>query len=369
MTRSRASRRCTRAGVTASLALAAVVTVAGTASAHDDEGQTVYALSNATSGNEVLAFHRTPDGGLVAAGSYATGGTGTGGGLGSQGAVVLDREGDRLLAVNAGSDDVSLFSIGDHGRLRLVDREASGGDQPISVTVRGHVAYVLNGASGTISALRVERWGLEPIAGSTRALGGAGAAQVSFTPRGRQLVVTEKATSTIDVFPVDGGGRAGAPVTNPSAGVTPFGFDFGRRGTLVVSNAAGGAPDASSVSSYDVGDDGHLALLDGPVATTETAACWVVTAGRFAYTTNTGSGTVSGFRVGRGGDLSLLSPDGVTAATGAGPIDAAVGGGDLFTLNSRAHTITVHGIGADGSLTAEGSVGALPASTVGLAVR
>ena len=367
MTASRPTRRAVRAGVTATLALAAAVATAGPASAHDDS-QTVYTLSNETAGNRVLAFNRTADGGLVAAGSYATGGTGTGGGLGSQGAVILDRDGDRLLAVNAGSDDVSLFAVGERGRLRLIDRELSGGDQPISVTGRGRTAYVLNGASSTISGLRVERWGLEPIVGSTRALGGTGGAQVSFTPHGRQLVVTEKATNTIDVFPVDYAGRAGAPVTNPSTGVTPFGFDFGRRGTLVVSNANGGAPDGSSLTTYDVSTDGHLSVLDGPVATTETAACWVVTAGRYAYTTNTGSGTVSGFRVGRDGNLSLLSPDGVTAATGAGPIDASVDRGDLFTLNGRGRTITVHGIGGDGSLTAEGSVGSLPASAVGLAV-
>jgi 6-phosphogluconolactonase len=181
-------------------------------------------------------------------------------------------------------------------------------------------------------------------------------------------VVTEKATNTIDVFPVGDDGRAGAPVSNPSNGVTPFGFAFGRRGTLIVSNAAGGAKDASSLSSYRVGDDGVLQALDGPVATTETAACWVVTAGRFAFTTNAGSGTVSGMRVDRDGGLSLLAPDGVSAATGTGPTDVAVGGSDLFTLNGGAHTITAHGIDGQGGLHLEGAT-TVPVGVVGLAVR
>jgi 6-phosphogluconolactonase (cycloisomerase 2 family) len=190
---------------------------------------------------------------------------------------------------------------------------------------------------------------------------------VSFTPSGRQLVVTEKATNTIDVFPVGRDGRAGAPVANPSNGPTPFGFDFNREGALVVSNAAGGAPGAASVSSYRLGRDGHLMALDGPLATGQTAACWVVTAGPFAYTTNTGSGTVSGLRVGADGGLSLLTPDGVSATTGTSPIDAVVAGGDLYTLNSTSHTITVDGISRDGALTREGAATGLPAGVVGLA--
>jgi 6-phosphogluconolactonase (cycloisomerase 2 family) len=353
----------------AAITLASGAALVGPAQASGYDGQTVYTLSNATDGNQVLAFHRTPAGGLERIGTFDTGGSGTGGGLGSQGAVALDRHADRLLAVNAGSNTVSLFSVSAGGRLRLVDSAPSGGERPISVTMRGHVAYVLNGGSNTISGLRVDRNGLDPIIGSTRSLGGSGGAQVSFTPEGRQLVVTEKATNTIDVFPVDWSGRAGTPVTNPSSGQTPFGFAFGREGRLVVSNAAGGAPDASSVTTYRVGRDNRLTVLDGPVALTESAACWVVTSGRYAYTTNTASGTVSGLRIGAGGHATLLSPDGVSASTGLGPIDADVDQGDLFTLNSGSHTITVHGIGRDGSLTAEGAIGELPASAVGLAVR
>ena len=39
---------------------------------------------------------------------------------------------------------------------------------------------------------------------------------------------------------------------------------------------------------------------------------------RFGYTTNTGSGTLSGFSIGRDGRLSLLDPDGATAASAGG---------------------------------------------------
>src|SRR6266508_5394096 len=87
----------------------------------------------------------------------------------------------------------------------------------------------------------------------------------------------------------------------PSAGPTPFGFAFGKRQRLFVSEAAGGDLDASSASAYRLDKDGTLTLIQGPVPTTETAACWLVVSkdGQFAYVTNTGSGSISGYRVGR----------------------------------------------------------------------
>ncbi|MCI0635461.1 MAG: hypothetical protein L0206_16335 [Actinobacteria bacterium] len=140
---------------------------------------------------------------------------------------------------------------------------------------------------------------------------------------------------------------------------------------MFVSEAFGGAPDASATSSYRVSSDGSLVLVSGSVPTTETAACWVVLSkgGRFAYVTNTGSATISGYRVGSGGSISLLDPDGVTATTGAGDIDAAVtrGGEFLYTLDAGPHAISGFQIQADGSLVPVPGAGGLPARANGLA--
>ena len=172
---------------------------AGAASANGHDGA-VYTLSNQTSGNAVLIFDRQADGSLTAAGSVATGGLGTGGGLGSQGAVVLAQDSHRLFAVNAGSDDVSVFDVNESG-LTLVDRVASGGVRPVSVAAHENVLYALNaGGAGNISGFRIARNGtLTPIAGSTQPLTSAvaGPAEIAFTPEGDQLVVTEKATNAI----------------------------------------------------------------------------------------------------------------------------------------------------------------------------
>lgn len=337
----------------------------------------VYVTTNSPAGNAVLAFDRSADGTLSPAGSFPTGGTGTGAGLGSQGALVLSDDGQWLLAVNAGSDQLSVFRVRPDG-LELTDTEASGGDMPISVTVRGRLVYVLNaGGAGNVSGLTLSPHGeLSPLPGSTRPLSGAGVgpAQVEFSTAGDVLVVTEKMTDRIVTYAVGGGGLAGPPAVHASAGKTPFGFAFSGRDRLIVSEAFGGAPDASAASSYLL-DGGSPAIVSPSVPTTETAACWVAVSrdGRYAYTTNTGSGSVTGYAVGRDGALARLDADGVTASTGPGsmPIDAGFSrdGRFLYVLGAGSRAVHAFGFGADGSLAPVDRDAGLPAGSVGLAAR
>ena len=335
-------------------------------------GRAVYTLTNRPAGNEVAVFAPDANGRLAAAGRFATGGTGTGAGLGSQGGVVLSNDGERLFAVNAGSNDVSVFAVRTDG-LTLLSRTPSGGTRPISVTVHGRLLYVLNaGGEGNISGFRLLADGqLEPIAGSARSLSGTATnpAQVAFSPDGRRLVVTEKATNLIDVYPVDDRGIAGTRASFPSAGGTPFGFAFGRPGELVVSEAA--AP--GSASLYDLDRGGDLAVASAAVPTRQGAPCWVVITrdGRFAYTGN-GAGSVTGFAVGRRGAIRLLNADGATAVFDNGVNDIALSGNShyLYAL-SVGDVPAVHAfrVGQDGQLEPLGAAGGLPAGTAGLTAR
>jgi 6-phosphogluconolactonase len=350
-----------------------------TLSAADDDRRVgaVYTTSNAVAGNQVLVFNRGADGALSPAGSVATGGQGTGAGLGNQGGLVLTDDGEWLLAVNAGSNSVSVFAVGDSG-LRLTDVVSSRGLTPISIATRRNLVYVLNAGSDTVAGFVItDRGRLLALPNSTQTLSGTntGPAQASLSPNGRSLVVTEKNTNTIDVFEVGADGVIGPVMPHPSRGMTPFGFAFGRHRQLIVTEAFGGAANASAVSSYRLTSDGSLDLLDGSVGTKQTAACWVFVTqdGRLAYVTNTGSGSISGYTVGRDGTLTLLDDDGRTADTGAGsaPIDLASSddGRVLFSLQSGTHTILGFRIGHDGRLTPVGGVSGLPSSANGLAAR
>src|SRR5687767_4757351 len=74
----------------------------------------VFTLNNQAKANQVLDFKRSADGMLMFNKSYATGGTGTGAGLGSQGAITLTDNGI-ILAVNAGSNTISSLMVTDDG--------------------------------------------------------------------------------------------------------------------------------------------------------------------------------------------------------------------------------------------------------------
>ncbi len=359
--------------VSAALA-AALLVLAAPAMASGGHGA-IYTLTNSASGNGVAIFDRASDGSLTPDGTVSTGGLGTGAGLGSQGAIVLDD--DRLFAVNAGDDTISMLRVGHRGKVWLIDVAPSGGAGPISLTVHGRLVYVVNAGDASTPANItgfIALWGhLVPLPRSSRPLSSAapGPAQVEFSPDGRQLVVTEKATNLIDTYAVGRHGYASGPNAQPSAGQTPFGFAFDKRSRLVVSEAFGGAPDASVLSSYSLAGNGTITPITPNVATTETAACWVVVTknGRYTYTTNTGSNSISGYRIGHDGALTLLDADGVTAATGASPLDLALSRNSRFvySLNGGAPEVQGFAVNSDGSLDVLGSVGGLPAGAVGLA--
>ena len=336
----------------------------------------VFTQTNAAAGNAVLIYRRSADGSLSAAGSVATGGTGTGAGLGSQGAVTLSDDGNWLLVVNAGSNEVSSFSVGD-GTLTLRGRASSGGTMPISVTVHDDLVYVLNaGGTGNISGLRLAADGsLSPIASSTRGLStaSAGPAEVRFDATGAWLVVTEKNTNKIDTWHVGANGLATGRVVNASSGITPFGFTFTNQGILAVSEAFGGAVNASATSTYTINADGTLHVISASVPTTETSACWAVATnnGRFVFVTNATSGSVSGYSV-RQGQAELLKADGKSAVTGAAPTDEAISQNSqfLYTLNGGSHTISSFGVSqATGELTAAGAPASVPVGVVGIAAK
>ncbi len=345
----------------------------GPAASVDGSGAAVFVMSNDAGANAVLAFARAPDGTLTSAGSFATGGLGSGSGSSTQGSLVL--HGPWLLATNPGSNDVSVFRVTGTG-LTLRDRVASGGTAPFSVAVHGSLVYVLNtGGSGNISGFRLTAGGtLVPIPGSTRGLGGSatGPAQVAFGPGGRVLVVTEKAVSQIATYTVADDGVASGPTLHPSAGTTPFGFAFRGDGVAVVSEVGNGAG-GSTASSYRVRPDGSVALASGALPDFGTAACWAVFSvnGRFAYIVNAGSNSLSGYRVAPDGTLSLLNANGVTATTAAHPLDPATAGGGrfLYVMASVGQVVSGFAVNPDGSLTSIGSFPGVPTSAAGLAAR
>lgn len=364
---------------TLSICLALIVPTLGFAASDAKKEQnevidTVYALSNNVDKNEVLAFQRDAKGAMTALGRFATAGKGTGGGLGNQGALAISKDGDYLFAVNPGSNDVSVFAIKKSGQLSLLDHADDQGIRPVSVTVDHNRVYVVNAGDDSIFGYQFNRklGKLEPLPLSHKRLSSTrtAPAQISFDNEGEVLVATEKATNKITTFTFDDRNTPSDGVSFNSAGATPFGFTFTKRNYIIVSEANGGAPGASSLSSYKLADEGNPSLINSAAATGQTAACWVVTTpnGRIAYTTNTGSSTISSFTVKSDGTLTLLQ---AIAANEKNPTDLAMSndGKVLYALSTGDRSVGVYNIDKNGALSKVTNLGPLPAGATGLAVR
>ncbi len=334
----------------------------------------VFTMTNNIAGNEIVVFDRFRDGSLGAQRRYATRGAGTGGGLGNQGALALSDSGQWLLAVNPGSNSVSVFlAFGNY--LYRTDTEASGGNTPVSVTIEDDVVYVLNAGSDNVQGFRLSIYGtLTPIAGSRRALSGTGtaAAQVEFNRDGDLLAVTEKATNRVLTFTVNGDGLLGEARIQNSPTPTPFGFAFGRGDQLLVSEAAGGAAGASTLTSYRLSGDATADVVSPAVASGQSAACWVTTTrdGRFAYVSNTASGNLSMYALSQGA-ASLTTAVAATTGNGSGPTDITVDRNSRFLYVLNNTTIGAFRVGADGALARieDQPLGDVPAFATGLIAR
>jgi len=351
------------------------VCVVGAATNGNQTGR-VYVMSNKAR-NSVLVYDRAADGSLTFLQEVLTKGKGTGvtlDPLQSQGSVALNADGTVLLVVNAASGELSAFKVSDAG-IQFGSKVPSGGDFPVSVTDNNGLVYVLNQlGTPNISGFTVnDDAQLQPITSSTRALAGgalAQPAQVSFTPDGSQLIVTEKGTKLLDTFAVLANGRTVGPSAQASSGFTPFGFAFGPSSSVVVSEAENRLPLEATASSYRLTGLPHLQPVSATVRNQQTAACWVATTADIAWVVNTGTATISSFQIATDASISVLNP--VAASTGAGtsPIDTAASsdGNFLYVLLSATGQIAIYNI-SGGTLTPLPVVSGLPLSIQGIVAR
>ncbi len=312
-----------------------------------------YVDDNTATSNAVAGFDRHADGSLtpIAGSPFPAGGAGLGAGLPSQGAIQLSSDGRYLLAVDAGSSQISVLRLGFHGVPQLVGSPlSSGGSEPLSIAVSGNLVYVANagGSEPNVTGFRLSPGGsLYPLPGSTVSLPtGSAPDDVLFDPRGHKLVVDLDKTSSIASFHVGRDGLLQAAPGSPikGQGLGPFGAKF--RPTdpsqLFVSNAHNGGL-AGTVSAFLVARSGQLAPIGAsPFADLQEAPCWVEISqdGQFLFAVNTGSGSISRYSVNPDGSLVLLGSTPFGAA-GAGAVDLRLSpdGKTLLVDGSKAGVI------------------------------
>jgi 6-phosphogluconolactonase len=340
-----------------------------------------YGWTNDPDGNEIVMFDRSSTGLLTPAGSFPTGGLGSGMLENSANGVIIAEQAPNnlnggyqfLFTVNAGSNSISVFDVRPDG-LELVSVAPSGGNHPLSVTYRKRVLYVLNGGNTNctggmpnITGFRVGAKGdLTPIPGSTRPVSGgaaSGCAQISFNKSGEVLVVTEREADKISTYTVDKNDVANGPIVNETSGVGPFGFTFTQRDQLVTTENFGAAPLQGGAASYEVLDDGTLVPISPTVRNGRSDTCWVVITdnNKFAYITNFQSGDISLYRVEPDGTLVLLNPTEAVIDVGAADLSLSGNSQYLYARNALQGSISAFAVDqTTGQLTRLQDIGGLP---------
>ena len=334
----------------------------------------VYVDDNTAGSNTISGFDRHPDGSLtpVPGAPFATGGAGTGGGLASQGAIQVSADGRFLLAVDAGSSQISVLKIAPDGRLRLSEVVSSDGPTPVSVAVHSNLVYVANaGATGpNYTGFTLNPGGqLVPLAGSTVSLPNSSQpGDVLFNSTGTNLAGARIGSSLIDSFAVgrDGLLTAAPGSPSPAQGLGPFGSEFRPTNPhqLFVSNAHNVGAGTGTISAFNVAVNGSLTSIgSSPYADNQTAPCWVEIThnGQFLFTVNTASGEISRYSIAPDGSLTLLGSTPVSNSGGVGAVDARLSndGRTLYVDESRIGTIGAFAVNG-------GNLTELPSSPVPL---
>ncbi|RFC32631.1 MAG: 6-phosphogluconolactonase, cycloisomerase 2 family [Candidatus Nitrotoga sp. MKT] len=373
--------KCARV-ITALVTAVALQTIIFGASAQAQPGLNksagaVFAMTNATKGNEIVTYARASDGTLTRLNHVEkTRGLGQGVDTDTQGPLRLSPDNRFLYAVNPGSDNISVFEV--RGTQLKFLQIIPAGDQPLSLTIHGNLLYSLDGSvvGNGIRGFRIAPDGtLTELPNSFRMLSSpiAVPGEIKFSPDGQTILVTQKTTNVlltpqnaIDAFAIGTDGYASAmPIRNASFGLRPFSLAFRNDDKLVVVEAFNAAQNLSAASSYQLNADGTITAISGSIPNGQTDVCWVLISndGRYVYAANFGSGTISSYSLSPSGSLTLLN--GAAASLGAMSqpvdIDVSADGHYLYQLLRGTGAVAALRIEADGSLTSLGLVtGGLP---------
>ncbi len=254
------------------------------------------------------------------------------GGVGGNARGVKQYNGEIVAVVNNGTSTVALFKRSGHG-LKF-DKLVATTSAPVSVDFGNDHMYVA-GAT-TVDSFVMHHNNVEWMDGTTwLELSGGGVPPSGSTAQvgvlnDRRLLVTLKTDpdpGTVDVVALHDGaviGAAPTAVSAPAGTLTPFGFSVYPDGTAVITLAH---------SSQDgLFRNGAFTSVIGAG---QLAPCWTTRAGKYIFTANTGSKTISRV-IGTGNHVFVDNPAAATIATGGSPSDIDADAGVLGVIDHGA---------------------------------
>jgi 6-phosphogluconolactonase (cycloisomerase 2 family) len=203
--------------------------------------------------------------------------------------------------------------------------------------------------------------------------GGKGAsttpATVQFTPDGTRLVVAEADGDALSLFSIGADGKPSEATVFSVPGTTPTGIAFAKDRFLVVAEAAGDRVGEGTVSSLELLPNGFRPISRS-LQTTQTATCWVAVdrGGSYAYFANYEDLSLSSFRLGLDGALSLVEARAAELGENGNPTDLAISRDNrwLYVLCDTRNSVIAFGVGNDGALKRVGEFGGAPKGSVGM---
>lgn len=325
----------------------------------------LFTMTNQIVSNEVYAYTRSSTGTLTFLNSFTTLGQGTGSDINSQGSLLYLPNLNLLYVVNTRTLNISGFSVSPTG-LTFISVTPSMGSFPSSLAALGSTLYVLNGGGiPDIQGFTINSDGtLTAIPGAKGLMsGGIGSqpAQVSFSPSGTQILVTEKHSNKIDVFPFNSDGTVGTPTVTASDGLNPFGFAFDANGFIDVTDS-----DQLATTSYQLNGDGTLGVISPIVTDFGREPAHIVETTtltpQVAYVSNAVTDQISSYTIGSNGSLTLANGRAAKLPFNSKAIDMVMdpSGTYLYVLTQANGTITGYTIKASGGLSQVTSISGLP---------
>jgi len=290
-----------------------------------EDKTTIYIQSNdpAANQNSIIAYEVGADGKatLLSGSPFLTGGTGLGNPQQALGPNDLDEpmkvNGNILYAVNSGSNTIAALTIGSDGKLSPITGSpfSSGGENPVSIDIKGDKIYVVNKAQDPING------NISPPNYVVFQLGADG----KISPAQIDAFSTTVGSSPTYAYIPDGvnlmfGTDFLGFMTIPQVG-TLRSFVIGVNGTI---EPAPGTPQVLPVAG------GALGLLKHPTANILYVG-FPVTGEIGVYAINTATG-------------ELTYQTKVASGAAACWIRANKAGNKSYTLNSSEATVTVHDI-------------------------
>jgi 6-phosphogluconolactonase (cycloisomerase 2 family) len=328
------------------------------------QGNFVYTNDDIRGPNTVSGFSVASNGTLtpVPGSPFATGGTGIAFGITASNRIAVNKVGKFLFASNAGSNDVSVFSINAAtGALSLVVGSpfATGGSAnpwiSLSPTPDGRFLMAANFGSRNTTVFSIASGGaLTPIAGSPfPALSVPDGIKVS--PDGKFLAMAEPDSNQVEMFSIAANGSLTSLGAFPGGGGNFLsGVDIDCAASLLY---GGQSSFGTIVDGYSIASNGTLMPVPGSpfifgVGGGSSGVVLLSPDDKTLFVSNELGSTITVFSVASNGSLSLVAGSPFPMNPGAGvPVGMATSqDGSLLYVANFSNSISVFSVASNGAL-------------------